>query len=71
MQEANYCEKYPIDNYTLVIDTLPPEVQIVKQSEGVFMKTSNSLPENMLLTFQILATNNFGTSKTSIVEFCK
>ena len=74
MQQATYCDDYPVKNYTMVVSTqsVQLEQKVVMSSEGkASIETFNSLPDNVILTFKIIASNDFGTSETTLMNFCK
>ena len=73
VQQANYCEEYPINNYTLIVSgsSFESEVRVFMPAETTISLTSKDLLDNALLTFNILASNRVGEVGTNEMDFCK
>ena len=75
MQHASYCEDYPVNNYTLVVNGSSfdgMEVQqFMPEKSTVSIEVSNNLPDNALFTIQVLVSNNVSVARTNRRNICK
>ena len=73
IQQADYCEEYPINNYTLIVNgsSFESEMWVFMPVETTISLTSNNLLDNALLTFNILASNSVGEVRTNEMDICK
>ena len=74
-QPANYCESYPVQNYTLIVtgSSLKSNVHesINSTSETTELKISVDLVENAKYIFQVYASNHVGTTETNGTTICE
>ena len=75
MQPAEYCEWYPILNYSLETYSLSSEVVISAQDKAALFAEniiiSGNLLENAAYSFRIFVSNSVGTVASNITHFCK
>ena len=73
IQQADYCEEYPINNYTLTVSgsSFESEVWVLMPAETTISLTSNDLLDDALLTFKILVSNSVGDVETNETNICK
>ena len=71
MQHAQYCEEYPVLNYTLTVNDSTcgsPLQTAVMAMEGINMvQISQNLSKDAAVTFKVSATNRVGSVETSSV----
>ena len=69
IQPADYCQDYPVTNYTLEIEMASTRMYIM--SEGNFIVATN-LSENEVYTYRLGAANSVGTVwSTNSTHICK
>ena len=79
IQAANACMEYPVTHYHVLASTSPNESPVViatgKASDfkdnRIEFKLSDSVQENTLYTYHILATNEVGNASSLSKEYCK
>ena len=75
MQPAEFCESYPVLNYSLEIYASPSEVLISAQNRATFIAEniiiSGNLSENAAYSFRIFVSNFVGTVASNRTHFCK
>ena len=73
MQPAEYCEGYPILNYTLEIYASPSDSQVLiaTQNKPWTIDISGNLSENTAYSFRILVSNSVGVVASNRTHFCK
>ena len=74
MQPANYCEDYPVTNYTMevggvvTISESLDEVQFMSVENSI---TADNLSENAVYFYRIHASNSVGTVSTNSTDICE
>ena len=73
MQPANYCEEYPVVNYTLVVNgSFNDEVvRSISTGRADNITLNGNLSENADYSFKILVANTVGVVSTIDRHFCK
>ena len=73
VQPADYCEAYPVDNYTLVVrDSLSDEtVESMSATHADNFTFTGNLSDNTDYSFKILVANSVGIVSTNDTHFCK
>lgn len=74
LQPAMYCEEYPVDNYSLVVEGVWPVG--LPQATSELFSTENRLiadflSEDTVYNFKVHAQNSVGKVSTKGVEICK
>ena len=74
MQPAEYCEGYPILNYSLEIYASPSDSQVLIATQDkpwTIDVTRGNLSENTAYSFRILVSNSVGVVASSRIHFCE
>ena len=72
LQPAKYCEEYPVDTYSLVVEGVGPSGS--PQAE-LFLRENqliaDQLSEDAVYIFKVHAQNSVGKASTKGIEICK
>ena len=74
MQPAEYCERYPILNYSLEIYASPSDSQVLIATQDKPWNidvTRGNLSENTAYSFRILVSNSVGLVASNRTHFCE
>ena len=75
MQPVEFCESYPVLNYSLEINATSSKVVISAQDRATLAAESiiisGNLSENAAYSFRILTSNSVGTVASNRTHFCK
>ena len=75
LQPANYCEQYPVVNYTLEVESLespaqPQTLQFPAEwTESPL--TVDNLEEDVIYSFRVIAHNSVGNVSSKAIEVCE
>lgn len=72
LQPAKYCEEYPVDNYSLVVEGVgpagSPQVELFTTENQLI---ADYLSEDAVYIFKVHAQNSVGKVSTKGIEICK
>ena len=70
IQQADYCEQYPVLNYTLEVEAPSSEILSVSTADDLSI-TINNLTDDRYYSFKVVVSNSIGTVSTHDTAFCE